>query len=491
MIPFGDWLPDQPDYKNPGLQTAQGVYPSAGGYSPFFGAIGQGATTTEPVLGAEMYLDNNSNPQVFGGSSTRLFTLRSGTVTETSGYSAVERWAFERFGDFVVAVSIENDPQYLTSVASDDTWSALPGTPPRAAQVGKVDDFLVFGDLNDNADGGSVAAPNRVRWSAKNSPTTDWVTDRGELSGFRDLDPRYGRVTAIVGGRYGLVFQERAIWRMVFVGAPIVFEFEPVSVDRGCIASDSAVTIGTDTFYLSQDGFSVTNGAGAEPIGNNRVNEWFAENVDETVLKFVHGAVNWPARCIIWTFRGSGAQRYNLQVIYNFVLDRWSHATELLDYLVKFKVAGETLGSLVGTYPTLQDASAFTLGSQEWKARDLVFGGFIESGAGSEFALFSGDAVAATFLTGETQIAPGSRSEVSGIWPVLETTSAQVMTRVRTRNQQGGADTYTPATTRAADGFCPHKVDGWIHAAEVVIPEGTNWDNAQGVIIRAKRTGRR
>lgn len=491
MIPFGDWLPDQPDYQNPGLIKAEGVYPSAGGYSPFFAASGQGATTTETVLGAEMYLSTASNPQVFGGSSTRLFTLRSGTVTETTGYTAATRWQFERFNDLVVAVSIENDPQYLTDVDTDDTWSTLPGTPPRAAQVGKVDDFLVFGDLVDNADGGSVTAPNRVRWSAKNSPTTAWVTDRGELSGFRDLDPRYGRITAIVGGRYGLVFQERAIWRMVFVGAPIVFEFEPVSIDRGCVASDSAVTIGTDTFYLSQDGFSITNGAGAQPIGNSRVNEWFAENVDETVLSFTHGAVNWPARSIVWAFQTPGASRYSYQLIYNFVLDRWSYAVEQLDYLVKFKVSGETLGSLVGTYPTLGDASAFTLGSQEWKARDLVFGGFIESGSGSEFALFTGDTVAATFLTGDTQIEPGWRSEVSGVWPVLETTSGQVKTRVRTRSQQGGADTYTAATMKGADGFCPHKVDGWIHAAEVVVPATTVWNNAQGVIVRAKRTGRR
>lgn len=491
MIPFGDWLPDQPDFQNPGLLVAEGVYPSAGGYSPFFSAVGQGGTTTEMVNGAQMYIDNSSNPQVFGGSSTRLFALRSGTVTETSGYAAATRWNFERFDNFIIAVSIENDPQYLTDIVSDNVWSTLPGTPPKAAQVGKVDDFLVFGDLIDNADGGGATAPNRLRWGAKNNPAGAWITDRGELSGFRDLDPRYGRITAIVGGRYGLIFQERAIWRMVFVGAPKVFEFEQVSVDMGCVASGSAVTIGTDTFFLSQNGFSVTNGAGAEPIGNYRVNDWFAESVDETNINKVHGSVNWPARSIVWTFQTPGAQRFNRQVIHNFVLDKWSSAVEVVDFLVKFKISGETLGSLAGTFPTLGDASAFTLGSQEFKARDLVFGSFIQNGAGSEFALFTGDSVAAAFQTGDTMIAPGYRSEVTGIWPVVETVSNLVTTRVRSREQHGGADRFTSPTTRGADGYCPQKIDGWLHAAEMTIPAGVSWNNAQGVIPRAKRTGRR
>ena len=36
-IPFGEWLPDHPDYKNPGCLTADNCFPVPGGYGPFPG----------------------------------------------------------------------------------------------------------------------------------------------------------------------------------------------------------------------------------------------------------------------------------------------------------------------------------------------------------------------------------------------------------------------------------------------------------------------
>lgn len=512
---FGPWLPDAPDYKN-ALIEADNVYPKSGGYGPFRKPVDQGLTgggggspfssafssafggsvataTTETVIGAHMFFDQNDNAVHVAGSSTRLLTVRSGTLTETTGYTAAaDGWRFARFNDLVIAVSLENDPQYLTDINSDDTWSTLTGTPPKAAQVGRVDDFLVFGDLVDNADGGSATAPYRVRWSAKNNPTTSWVTDRGELSGYRDLDRRYGRITAIVGGRFGLIFQERAIWRMVFVGAPLAFDFELISSDRGCIASNSAVTIGTDTFFLSHHGFDVTNGSAVQSVGGNRIDDWFKETVSDTNVKRTHGAINWNEDSIVWAFYPSGGTMFTRQIIYNFVQDTWSSASQSIDYLVQSKVNGETLASLSVTYPGgLGDMSAFTLGSSEWLAKDLSFAAFIPSGNGSTLAEFSGTSAQAQIVTGESMAAPGRRATVTGAWPIVETTASTITTSIRTRDQHGGAVRTTTPTVKGADGFCPHKVDGWLHSVRMTIPEGVTWQNASGVQVRAQPTGRR
>ena len=490
-IPFGEWLPDQADYRNPGLITAENCYPVSGGYGPLASPVGQGATTTEQVTGAQMFFDASANAVIVGGSATRLFTSRSGTVTETTGYTTTANgWKFERFNDLVIGVSLENDPQYLTDVDSDDTWSTLPGSPPKAAQVGKVDDFLVFGDLEDVAEQGNATVPYRVRWGAKNDPTQSWVTDRGELSDFRDLDRRHGRVTGIVGGRWGLVFQERAIWRMVFVGSPKVFEFEPISDAIGCVAPGSIVTIGTDTYFQAQDGMYRTNGSTVEAIGGSRVNEWLLEEMDSGDRRRTHGAINWLGKSIVWSFPKSTGQ--TCQLIYNFVLDRFSSARQLLHHLVQSRLNGETLASLAALFPGgIGDMSAFTLGNSEWKAEDLSFAAFVESGNGSELAEFSGVATAAAFETGDAMLEPGRRALVTGLWPVLETAESTMTTSVRTRAQEGGLVTVSTASVKAADGWCPHHVDGWLHGARLNIPAGAAWNKAQAVRVRAVLTGRR
>lgn len=491
-IPLGEWLPDQPDYKNPGAVVADNCYPVAQGFGPFESALPSAATTTEQVSGAAMFFDNSGNAMVASGSSTKLATKRFATIVETSGYSPVSSgWRFERFSDLIVATSIENDPQYLTDIDTDDVWSPLPGTPPRAAQVGRVGDFLVFGDLVDIASLGNPIAPNRVRWGAFNNPTANWVTDRGELSDYRDLDPRYGRVTAIVGGRFGLIFQERAIWRMTFVGAPKVFDFVEVSVDRGCIASGTAVTIAAETFFLSQDGFWKTNGSEVEPIGAEKVNNWFGQQASDADLTRTHGAVNWPKRSIVWTFYPNGAMSFSRQIIFNFVLRKWSSAQQTVDYLVRSQVDALSIGDLGALFASIGDMTAYTLGSSEWKARSLSFAAYVPGGSGSVFAEFSGAAANASFVTADAQIEAGYRSRLTGAWPVVETQTAAITTRVRTKDTQGGSIASTADKLRAADGFCPHNVDGWLHSVRIDIPAGEVWDNASGLQVRAVRTGRR
>lgn len=491
-VEFGQWLPDQADYKNPGLVEASNVYPSTGGYAPFESSVLSGDSVSASVVGARMFFQNDGTTITCGGTSTTLFVL-DGTVTTTNPpYNAATRWEFERFNDLIIAVSRENAPQYLTDLDTDLTFSDLPGNPPKASVVGRVGDFLVLGDLEDIASLGSPDKPNRVRWSAFNNPTVNWVTDRGELSDFRDLDPKYGKVTAIVGGRWGLVFQERAIWRMTFVGSPKVFDFELVADDRGCIAPGSVVSIGYETFFLDSGGFFVTNGSQVVPIGDEILNEWFEENSDSAQRRTVHASVNWPKRSIVWAFREPGATRFSRQLVYSFITRAWASADIELDHLVTANQDALTLADLAALFPGgLGTMSAYEIGTLEWQAKDRLFAAFVPNGAVSEFATFSGGARAATFTTGDFSVQPGRRALVSGVRPIIEVQSGTPACQVLSRPSQGAAQTASAATAVGADGYAPFQVDAWFHAFRVVVPAGSVWDKAKGIWVRSKRTGRR
>ena len=131
------------------------------------------------------------------------------------------------------------------------------------------------------------------------------------------------------------------------------------------------------------------------------------------------------------------------------------------------------------------------LGHADWQASDLAFSAFVPSGNGSAFADMTGEAAEAEFVTGDAEISPGKRSCVTGIRPIVETQSAAITTRVRSRATYGGAISTTTPTTAGADRFCPHKVDDWLHSVGMTIPAGEGWDNAIGVQVRAVQTGRR
>jgi len=508
-IPLGQWLPDQTDYKNPGTVVAKNVYPSSGGFTPFESPAGTGDAVSEAVVGSALFIKADNTPLIVGGTSTRLFSRVSGTVTETAGYTALGSdhvWRFERYNDMIIAVTPNNTPQYLTDLDADTSWSDLGGSPPKAAIIGRVSDFIVMGDLTDID---ASTQPYRVRWSALNNPNGDWVTDRGELSDYRDLDPKYGRITGITGGRFGIVFQERAIWRMTFIGSPKVFDFEEISVDRGCAAPDSVVTIGFDTYFLSQDGFYATNGSAIDTIGSQRVTEWFIGEVKQAEYDRVQGALNWPKQAIIWSFIPTDSSTFVRQIIYSFAEDSWSYASEAVHFLVKVKTDATTIGDLATLFPGgLGDIGA--IGSSDFESKnytlaaftadttgpysvsDYVTDGYIEGmPSGSELAVLSGPAREATLETGDFQIHLGSNSHVNGILPVVENVSGNTRTQVLSRSRQGFGQSASISTTEGVDGFCPHKTDARFIAARMTLPAGASWNNASAVHVRARKSGNR
>jgi hypothetical protein len=342
-----------------------------------------------------------------------------------------------------------------------------------------VSDHLVLGDL--------VGFPNRVQWSAFNNPTLSWVTDPGQLSGFRDLDAKYGKVTGIVGGRWGLVFQERALWRMVFVGAPKAFDFELVTDEQGCVAPDSIVPLGYRTYFMDRDGLFVTNGSEVQNLGSQRVNRWLEHEVDAARRFATHGAINWPKQCIVWTFKTPGVGDYRRQLVYSFSTEQFTAGSQTVQWLVQSSQDALTISGLASLYATLGDSSD-PLGSAAFAARDRVFAAFVADGGFSNYAVFSGPTAAARLTTGDFTPAPGQRALVSGMSPIVE---GQATCQHRHRATQGSAYVIRDPVEPGADTFAPAHADDWFHSFRMIFAEGSVWERASAFWIRFKPTGRR
>lgn len=473
-IPFGEWLPSGPDWKNPGLLEAENVVPSPGGYRPLLSHVGV-QDVAAPVRGGAAFYRQDGTPIVVAGTATTLQTYVGGTLTGTTSLTTLtddQAWQFAQFNNFVIATSVTNAPRYLDNINTATSWTTLPGSPPTGRYVARVSEFLFIG--------GIANAPNRIQWSAFNSPATSWSPDRLTQADFQDLPQQFGPVQGIVGGRYSIVFQERGVVRLDQVEPPVVFRVTEIERDRGCTAPYSIVTSGFVTAFLAQDGFWTTNGSAFQPIGSSRVNRWFFETVDQSRITEVQGAVDWQSESFVWAFPTINAlpgQR-DMLLFFSWSQNRWTMARVATNWLVVTRVPGFTLEQLSTAHPNLENVP-FSLDSPAWRPRQQALGAFVPSGSGSSWGLFNGPTMQATFETGEFQPLPGRRVFMTEGWPLVDGTQSNIEMGVVSSDAVGASFTG-PLTPKGVAGFCPIRAGGKSLRARVRIPAGALWRDMTG-----------
>ena len=482
-VPFGEWLPAQPDFKNPGCVVADNVVPTPGGYGPVRQLTDHSESAAGTVYGAQQFYNNSGVSLIVGGTDTGLFVRRS-SITSTGSLTSIgeaEAWDFAQFGDYVIATGANNAPQYLTDIDSDNTWSALTGSPPQGKRCARVGDFLMIGNIS--------GTPNQIAWSSINDPTAAWAASRLTQAGTANLPNEFGGVQRIVGGRYATVFQERGIHRLSYVGPPQVWRPDVVSKDRGTTAPFSVANVGYFTFFLAQDGFYVTNGSTIEQIGNQRVNNWFFDTVYTPYIQRVHSAIDWEKELIIWAFPSSESDVYDRALIYSWSENRWSSATFNSHWMVGSNLDATTLDELDAIYGDL-DSIPLSLDSIAFRAGDRRLAAFAPSGANSNYHTFTGLPLEATFRTGDAQPVPGRRVFVSSVQPLIESDTWDMGMTLYMRDNRG-TQTTSAEKTCGWDGSASVRGEGQKMAVQMRKPAGTEWTHAQGVQVEYVPAGYR
>jgi hypothetical protein len=128
-----------------------------------------------------------------------------------------------------------------------------------------VKDFLVGGVI-----GGVV---NMVQWSAINN-AEGWTVGLEQCD--YQIIPSGGEVTGLLGGEFGIILQRGRVSRMTYVGDNLVFQFDEISNNVGCVSPHSVIQAGQFGFWLSDSGFVMWDGATIKPIGQEKIDRSFA-----------------------------------------------------------------------------------------------------------------------------------------------------------------------------------------------------------------------
>ena len=488
IIPLGEWLPDRADFANPGATEALNVIPTADGYRPMpnLSAVSSNALTAR-CQGAVAASDTDGNVYLYAGDASALYRqgpdLTLTDVSRSGGYNtaADSFWEGVQFGQQIIMTNYDDPVQEITVNASDTFANLITSADtPRGRHIGVVGDFVVLGGTNDSSDG---IVPNRVWWSANNDPD-DFTPAASTQCDFQNL-PDVGWVQRIIGGAdYGLIFTERGIYRMTYVGSPLVFRFDPVERSRGTPIPNSVVGLGRVVFYISEEGIMATDGVNSVPIGHAKVDAWFWDQFDTVYRSRLSSAVDPVRKLIMWGFPGTGATSGNPNriLIYNWAEKKFSYTEIAHEIIFRSQSQGYTLDTL-DTFSTDLDALPFSLDSRAWTGGELAIGAFNTS---HNYGTFTGSNLAATMETSEFQPHPGY-SDVVHSRPLVD--GGTITAALASRNRLTDTATFGTAQAILTDGECPTVGNGRYHRLRVSVAAAGTWTHAQGVEVASVGAG--
>ena len=484
-ILFGEWLPDMPDttgQETLNLDSALNVYSSTTGYAPFPRAsiISSGTEDGEDIN--QLFLaKKDALILAFGGTNKNIYLYNnlvgrgasSSNVSKSGGYSKPQvAWDFASFGDTVLATNGADKIQRY--VIGDAGKFADISQAPVCNTMAVVRDFIFAGYCDGNS--------QKVQWSDLNNENV-WESSDSNQADFQIL-PSGGEVKAITGGEFGLILQEKAITRASYIGTPLVFQFDQISDNTGCLTGKSAVQHGGMTYFLSESGFMVCDGSTVKNIGAGKINNYFFEALDSTQIETMDVAIDPLKNLIVWNYPTAGripTDEERLLIMYNYETGRWTSGSTNSQVVAQLATQGISLDGLDSEYPTL-DTMPLSLDSPLFIGGEFAFCGAIDDKV-CTFNLYN----EATYLT-TSDIEQGMFSVATLAMPIIENGSATF--QVASRNNLNQNIEWSAESVTSAENRADLRSGGRYHRLRVK-PTGSGWTHAIGFDFTVTPQGQR
>lgn len=478
-IQFKDWLPDHPDFGNPGLTEANntiivgGNYesyaPYAGSSTAFATTPSAGTTPSASLIAANLHSTVGPSAYVsvpFLGIFEMLLSDWSATTapswTNVAPSIIATVTSMAQYGQYVMATNGTDLPQVGTagSTSTFGSLSSSTGTCPECYVLGVIGQFVFAGNLPN------LAPPLNygVQWSGINAPLS-WPTPQSttavaQQSGQQALHLELGDVTGIYGGdQYGVILQQAGITRVTYVGGDVVFQFDTIYRGIGMQYRNQGIQVGNIVYFLDKTGIYATDGVSLSPIGEGVVNQWLIANIDATNAANARVGVDYAKKLIYWSFPAKGGTGTNSKwIAYNFDAKRFTHGDDS-----------------VLLYARGDEAAFATYGL-------LAFGTDMKLGN------FTGTPGTATFETGESELNPGGYTYAGSVKGLVDVTAGAMTCALGTRNDLQATQTYTTDTTaNSRSGFADFRVTARYMRARLKLT-GT-FNAAQGLELNAVPVG--
>jgi hypothetical protein len=300
-----------------------------------------------PCLGAVTVRNLSGTRRTFAGTVSALLELignawvnrtRSSGPYNTGG----GRWRFTQFGDFTIATNRLDEMQVS---APGGQFDNLGGAPPKARFIDTVDLFVIAADTNEATFGDQ---PDRWWCSALGNPS-NWVPSISTQSASGRILDSDGPITASKGlGSSWIIYKQNAIYVGTYQGGDVIWSFERVPGDVGCVSHDSIVNLQSAHIFRGRDDFYIFDGNRAQPIGRN-IKEFFARNASRSFSSRITALHDRPNSLIYFFYPStSSSGEIDAGVVFNYEAGKWGVHNLKIQAAVEY-ISGQMTWDQLGT----------------------------------------------------------------------------------------------------------------------------------------------
>lgn len=486
FIPVAEYRPDVADLNTSFTDQVRNVLSADGSYIPAPAFKDLTSELEDAPLGGISVKLAGGTQALFAGTSEKLWRLDTTDLTWTdvsktaTTYAANidAPWSFGVFGNFIIAVNQNNDPQVL-EVGVDTKFRDLGGSPPRAGIVRVWGDFVALMNL--------TGARNRVQWSALNN-CEEWNPGVNN-SDYQDF-PDGGTVQSSTETTNPTIFLEQAIYRATFVpGSVVIFTFQKIHEKRGAKSPYSVASRGSYTFYVDEGGFfQIASDGSISPIGFEKVDRTVFRKMQASSISKIYGVVDPFYSRVYWIVDYAGTGIYDEMLVYDWQLSRWTAIDVSVLYIMPIATIGYTLDGLDSVSLSL-DTLPFSLDSKAWQAGAPLLAGFSPD---YKLGGFQGDNLEAIITTPEVGDTSGPVMRSTSTAPVVDADNVFVSIGVRMRRRNSEPTVWLPEAYPSYNTGRVRKISrARFHRFKVRIPAGETWSHFKGIDVDTTPAGSR
>lgn len=366
MTPIAGFSPDA-DRMTPGIFTdCSNVIPYEAGYR---GAPTPVATAVTALAaecrGAVVATQLDGTRRIFAGTQTKLYELGTTTWNDVSSGtytgSNETRWSFCQFGNTTIASNLIDAMQSSAS----GSFAAIAGAPKAKIVVSASNNFVLAFNTDDGTYG---ASPDRW-WNCAQGNQADWVPAVATLANTGRLVAVEGAIqAALTLGDYVVAYKQRAVFLGIFVGTPVVWQWNLVPAgEAGAVGQEAVCDIGGAHFFVSNDNFWLFDGTRPTAIGTGRVRQWFLNNSSPTYryrTKAIYDKQNNLVR-VHFPSNGSSGQ-CDSTLVYHILKKEWGRNDTTIEAPLNYIVPGVTIDGMDAYSATIDGLPDVSFDSQFW-----------------------------------------------------------------------------------------------------------------------------